>query len=97
MEINESDKNVITELAQKIVRHNMTVPAILFLEAYRPLSFVGSQAMLVFKPIVSLIHSMKSYDVIQRILEERDGIELVIREIERIEREKEKGVKNGKH
>ncbi|MCK9224519.1 MAG: hypothetical protein M0R46_03880 [Candidatus Muirbacterium halophilum] len=96
MKISEKELETITELANMVVNRNMTVPAILFLEAYRPLSFIGSQAMLVFKPVVSLIRSFKSYDILQKILEERDGIEIVIKEIERIEREKQKGVKNGK-
>lgn len=93
--LKEKEEKIIIELAEKIVKHGMSVPAIIFLEGYKPLSYVGSQAMLAFKPIISIIRSFKSYDIIQKIMEKRDGVEFIIQQIERIEREKNIKIKKG--
>jgi hypothetical protein len=60
----------------------MSVPAVMFLESVRPLNFVGSQAMVFFKPILSHFFSRVEYDRITIIIEKREVIDLLIREIE---------------
>ncbi|MFW5782088.1 MAG: hypothetical protein ACOCWO_02220, partial [Candidatus Muiribacteriaceae bacterium] len=87
-QLNESEKDVARRFAEKVVQYNMTAPAILFLEAYSPMSFIGSQAMLVFRPLLNVLMTMKSYDKVQTLMEKREGIEYLIKEIERTEREK---------
>ena len=83
------EKEVVSRLVDKIIKYDMSAAAIFFLEAYKPLSFVGSQVMLAFQPVVNLIHSFESYDVIQEILEKREGVEYILREIEKRERTRE--------
>ncbi len=39
-----SDIVLIKKLADFVVRRNMSVPAVMFLESVRPLNFVGSQS-----------------------------------------------------
>ena len=41
-----SDKELISQLAKKIVRHGLSVPAIFFLEMVKYLAFFGSQLMI---------------------------------------------------
>ena len=43
-----SDKELISQLAKKIVRHGLSVPAIFFLEMVKYLAFFGSQLMIFF-------------------------------------------------
>ncbi|MFA5479772.1 MAG: hypothetical protein WC002_07280 [Candidatus Muiribacteriota bacterium] len=81
--LNDNDKEVIKKLVDKINYYHMEAPAILFLESYKPLSFIGSQAMQVLSPVVNIIYSTGLYDSIMKILEKRDGVEYIIREIEK--------------
>ena len=43
--VSQSDKQLISSLAEKIVRHGMAIPAIFFLEMVKYLSFFGGQLM----------------------------------------------------
>ena len=79
----ECDTELIRKLADFVVRRNMSMPAIMFLESVRPLNFVGSQAMVFFKPIVSRFFTKVEYDKLATILEKREVIDLLIKEIEK--------------
>ena len=43
--IAQSDKNLISDLAEKVVNRGMAVPAIFFLDMMKYLSFFGGQLM----------------------------------------------------
>jgi hypothetical protein len=73
---------LISKLADFVVKRNMSVPAIMFLESVRPLNFVGSQTMVFFKPIISRFFTRDEYDKLATILENREVIDLLIKEIE---------------
>jgi hypothetical protein len=89
-----TDQEILERIAAWTVRRRLTAPAIVFLEAHRPLSFVGSQAMIAAGPIVHFFepffqmltggyeHSL--FERFTRMLEERrETVELLIVEIER--------------
>ncbi|MHC4268816.1 MAG: hypothetical protein ACYSWS_04875 [Planctomycetota bacterium] len=78
----DSDIALIKKLADFVIRRNMSVPATMFLESVRPLNFVGSQAMVFFKPIISRFFTSAEYDKLTTILEKREVIDLLIKEIE---------------
>lgn len=83
VKLEDSDTTaLISKLADIVVRRNMSMPAIMFLESVRPLNFVGSQAMVFFKPILSRFFSKQEYDKLATILENREVIDLLIKEIE---------------
>ena len=46
--IAQSDKNLISDLAEKVVSRGMAVPAIFFLDMMKYLSFFGGQLMVFF-------------------------------------------------
>ncbi len=73
---------LLRKLADFVVRRNMSVPAIMFLESVRPLNFVGNQAMIFFKPIVSRFFTSTEYEKLATILERREVIDMLIKEIE---------------
>ena len=60
----------------------MTVPAILFLESVKPLSFVGSQALYFFEPIVRALFTVPEYERFAVLLERRENIEVLLVKIE---------------
>jgi len=77
------------KVARFIVRFGLTVPAILALESLRPLSFVGSQFMYLLSPAVTTFLSQKDWESMAGLLEQRSGVEYVLRVIEQLDREKE--------
>ena len=80
--LEDDDTVLIRKLADFVVRRDMSVPAIMFLESVRPLNFVGSQTMVFFKPILSRFFSRYEYDKMAIILEKREVVDLLIKEIE---------------
>ena len=82
VKIEDSDTALIRKIADYVVRRNMSVPAIMFLESVRPLNFVGSQVMVFFKPILSRFFTRDEYDKLAIILERREVIDILIKEIE---------------
>jgi hypothetical protein len=60
----------------------MTVPAILLLESMKPLSFLGSQALHFFEPMVRSLFSVPDYDRVAALLERRDSVEALLVRIE---------------
>lgn len=61
----------------------MTVPAIFFLESIKPLSFVGSQTMHFFEPMVRALFSVPEYDRLAFLMERRENLEALLVTIER--------------
>ena len=78
-------KDLIEKVAKKVVEWRLAVPAIVVLESAKPLSFVASQVLVFFEPIVQSLLSIKDYERFYEMLEDRRNIELLIQEIERQE------------
>ena len=83
--ISQSDRQLISKLAHKIIRHGMSVPAVFFLEMVKYMSFIGSQLMVFFGPVITVFIQSESYYKITHLLEERQNVEFLMLEIERIE------------
>ena len=88
--ITQSDKNLISELAEKVVSRGMAVPAIFFLDMMKYLSFFGGQLMVFFGPIITAFISSQSYYRFAELLEERNNVEFLLVEIERLESDNKK-------
>lgn len=73
---------VLEKVAAKVVKWQMTTPAILFLESVKPLNFIGAQAMIFFEPIIQSIFSIKDYDIFRQAMERRENIENLLQKIE---------------
>ena len=84
----EEDLKIFDKVALKIKKFGMVTPAILFLESVKPLSYVGSQTMVFFQPIIKTIFKGRDYDRFSRLLEHRSSINELIKRIERDENEK---------
>lgn len=71
----------------------MTVPAIFFLESMKPLSFVGSQALHFFEPMVRAFFAVQDYDRFAGMMERRENLEALLVKIEMrddVERQRER-------
>ena len=76
-------KEELDILAKKIVSHGLTTPAIFFLEMTKYVSFLGSQLMVFFGPIITVFVQGPSYYKYAEILEERDNVEYLIQRLEK--------------
>lgn len=81
---------LLNKIAQKIVDYRMTTVAIVMLESSKPLSFVGSQLMIFLEPFYHAIFPHVEYNEIAALLEERQNIERLVLEVERVEDERNK-------
>jgi len=97
-ELNEEELETLEKLAGRVVKMNMAVPAIMFLESVRPLNYLGSQVMLFFRPLLGIASEtvnlattpllgfsvdVKFYNRLQEVLEKRASVEALIIRIER--------------
>ena len=82
-----ADQKLISNLAKKIVRHGLAVPAIFFLEMVKYLAFFGSQLLVFFGPIITVFIASHSYYKYAELLEDRKNVEFLLTEIEKMEEE----------
>ncbi|MDQ7798461.1 MAG: hypothetical protein RDU76_05910 [Candidatus Edwardsbacteria bacterium] len=83
----ERAKELLAKIANQVVKRKLTVPAIMFLESVKPLTFIGSQALIFFQPMVQAFLNRREYDEFAVLMEDRENVELLLQEIERQEAE----------
>jgi hypothetical protein len=77
----------INKVAKKIVDLGMEMPAVLFLEAHKPVTFFVNQFFIFLSPIVAPLFGGKTEEV-AKFFEDRDNVEKLIRCIEEKSEEK---------
>lgn len=77
------DLALLERVAARVVELRLEVPAILTLESVRPLSFVASQAMIFFQPLVQALLRFDDYRRFAALAERRDALETLTTLIER--------------
>lgn len=88
-----AQRDIIDRLAGWVVRRGMTTPALFFLESIRPLSYIGSQAVVFFSPALDVLFAPDKVEAFALLMEDRKNIELLLREIERRDAEHQKKMK----
>ncbi len=83
----DENRAILTKFAQKIVIRGFTVPAIFFLETGKYVSFLGSQMLVFFGPVITAFIRSESFYNFAELLENRKNVEFLITEIERIEKD----------
>ena len=81
----QKQREALGRLADLVSERRLSMPAIFMLEAGRPLSFVASQAMIFFEPILEAFCSPGDYRLVAEGLESRDNIEWLIQRLEAAE------------
>ncbi len=71
----ENCDDLAKRIAHKIVERDLTVPAIIFLESIKPVSFLGSQMLVFANPIISLLVQSGDYYRFVRMIEDRENVE----------------------
>jgi hypothetical protein len=72
---------LVESIALRVEAAGLAAPAIAFLEMNRPLGFLGSQALLMAQPLLSLV--LSGTEDLAALLEDRSGMDLLIRRLER--------------
>ncbi len=96
----ERKKFLIGKIAQKVIDYRLAPVAIIFLESSKPISFLGNQFLIFMQPFYRALFSYREYEEIAAMLEDRNNIEALICEIERLEEEKDerkRTEKNSRH
>jgi hypothetical protein len=78
----------VDKVADFLVRFGMTTPALFTLETMRPLSYVGSQFMHILTPAVSTFLTSEAWNEMADLLEDRRGMDYVLKRIESADRER---------
>ena len=71
----EDYADLARRIARKIVERDLTVPAVIFLESIKPVSFLGSQMLVFANPIISLLVQSGDYYRFVRMIEDRENVE----------------------
>ena len=78
-------REVLAKVVELIVRRRMEAPAIFVLESTKPLSFLASQTLIFFQPIIQALLSVKDYETFALAIEDRENIEWMIAQLEAAE------------
>jgi len=97
-EVSEERKKILLgKIAQKVIDYRLSPVAIIFLESSKPLSFLGNQFMIFMQPFYRAIFSFREYEEIAAMLEDRNNVEALICEIERLEEERDERKRTAKN
>ena len=82
-DVSEEDRErILKRVATEIVSRRLTAPAIFFLESCSPLSFIGSQGMIVLEPFIHAIFDLPDYRKFALTMERRENVNRLIAMIE---------------
>jgi hypothetical protein len=73
---------LVERLARLVDRWGLATPAIFFLEANKPLSFIGSQALLLLQPMTDLFMAPELTADLAALFADRDRLEGLISRLE---------------
>ena len=79
------DEELLDQVASYVVRRGLGTPAVFFLESSKPMSFVGSQALVFFEPFIRVFLSTERYQRFASLMEHRSNFEYLIQRIEAAE------------
>jgi hypothetical protein len=78
----EERDRLLERAAAAVVRRRLETPAILFLELHRPLTNLGSQALILFTPLLGPALGLETLQKLTRLLEDRENLDRLIDRIE---------------
>ena len=78
----EERESIVERLATRIEAWGLQAPAVLLLEANKPFSFLGSQALLLCQPLFRALGRDEAVSEWAEALEDRSTVEQVIRRLE---------------
>ena len=91
--LNSTDQKHIERLAKRIFDYGLSVPAILFLDMMKYVSFLGGQAMVFFGPVLTVFINSDPYYKMAELMQDKNNVEFLLLKIEELEAAKK--AKNG--
>ncbi len=73
---------LLERLARRIVDLRLTAPAILFLEAYKPLAFLGTQLFWITQPFLSLVFNSDDVRELALLMQDDTSTEALLARLE---------------
>lgn len=83
----EAQRRVVERVCVEIVRRRLVTPALVFLEASRPLNYLGAQAMHFLQPIATVVLDGESYHCFAEFLEQRGSVDHLCDRLQGLEAE----------
>jgi len=83
----DRQEELVDSLAWRLSRWGLATPAIALFETHKPLSFIASQTLLVFQPLLTLFLSDVSLEEYSLLLEDRASVERIIHRLEQLQHE----------
>lgn len=90
----ERRDQIVEAMADRIKQFGMVTPAIFFLEANKPVTYIGGQTMHFFAPIVGVFFN--TFEDYAFFFDDRNNVEMLIQRLESIALEEEKERKEAK-
>jgi hypothetical protein len=81
----KQQEEIVESVCTEITRRHLTTPALLFLEMFRPLNYLGSQVLHFFHPIATAVLDGDGYRRFAEFLEQRGSIDYLCGRIEALE------------
>ena len=75
---------LLEQAAVEVVKRRLETPTILLLEMHRPLTFLGSQALVVFTPMLAPAFGVERLERIAALLEDRRNLDRLLERIEEL-------------
>jgi hypothetical protein len=82
-------EQLLERAAREVTRRRLETPAILALEMHRPIAFLGSQALVLFTPMLAPAFGLKNMELLIRVLERRENLERLVCRIEELAAERD--------
>ena len=78
----QSPQETAARVAAAVQRWGLRLPALLTLDAGRPLAFLGAQSLYIAEPILKLLLPQPIINQLAQLLETPDGVEMLIEQLE---------------
>jgi len=90
MSLSLKDKELIDKYAKKIVDKGLGTIAILAIDSVKPLSYIGSQVLYMFNPLLTMFPYFSDFDRVAELIEDKENVEYFLTRIEYFMEEEEK-------
>lgn len=77
-----SDEQLIEHMVRQITRWNLVQPALLFLEAGKPFSFLASQGLFLCEPLLGYVNGEQRLTDYARLFADRSTVDRLIARLE---------------
>jgi hypothetical protein len=85
----ERRDELITKVAEQVVKRGLETPATFFVEMNRPLSFIGGQGLIFLAPILGVVFNQATIEEFGRLMEDRKNIDRLLDRIEDLSKQRD--------